>query len=154
MVEFYPAGYPGDRRREEGRGLVAVMHRYRLHDFKIFPAGIEGLETGLKDRVNEGPGAAVHDGHFRAGEVDVYVIHLESGQRGKKVLDGPHLYAAFFKGGRIARVADVLRGRLDFRAIEPEYYTGPGRCGESSILTASPVCSPTPVSSTGLLIVL
>jgi len=72
----------------------AFLDADRLQNLDVL-AGLRQLtDADLIDRLNERRGAAVHDRHFLAVDLDVAVVDRKTTEGSKKVLDRPDSYSA------------------------------------------------------------
>ena len=80
-------------------------------------AALLHLEPGRLQQEHERAGAAIHDGHFGRGQIDVGVVDAETGERGHEVLDGRDAHAVLLEARGEARVADRVRLSLDLHRV-------------------------------------
>ena len=98
----------------------AAFDAHRLDDADVAAVHVERLDAGLVDRVDEGRGAAIHDRHFAAVDLDQQIVDAEAEQRGHDMLDGRDVVT-----GRIAkhraerRTADLRHQGRKARPEEP-----------------------------------
>ena len=92
----------------EAGDLVAVADFHSLQDAdEAFRRVLLDDTCGLQQE-HERAGRTVHDRHFRRGELDVGVIHAQTGQCGHQVLDGHRLAAVMGQAGAEHGFGDVI----------------------------------------------
>ena len=99
--------------------LVAVFDTHRFPDADEFLRRILFLDAGGLQQEHERAGAAVHDRHFRGGQVDDDVVDAEACKCRHQVLDGRNLDAVPDQRRAQHRFADEQRiGRNVDRLVE------------------------------------
>src|SRR6478736_6654992 len=79
------------------------VDRNRLDHFDIAPRQCARCKAGLIDRANERYGAAIHDRHFRAIDLDNDIVDVEAAQGCQQMF-----------GGRAKRALSVTEHRSEF----------------------------------------
>ena len=103
----------------EARPLVAVPDFDRLADaHETLRRGLL-LDAGGLHQEHERSGAAIHDRHFRRGELDERVVDAQAGERRQQVFHRRHLGVTHRQRGAERRLGDVGGARRDVdRVVE------------------------------------
>ncbi len=95
------------KRREAGGGITFADCDFPLDPQKLLSRELLANAHGI-NQINKRRGAAVHDRHFAARQLDDEVVDTKPPQGRHQVLDGRHLGAALAQRRRKGRVADIL----------------------------------------------
>jgi hypothetical protein len=68
-------------------------------------------DAGRLQQKNKRARAAIHDGQFGTGDVDIQIVDAEAGQRRHQMFDSGHAGRVDLQCGRQPRIADVGRER-------------------------------------------
>jgi hypothetical protein len=106
-------------RRIQRDALVALAERDRPEDLQVLLGGCQFLDARLvQDQVHERRGAAVHDRHFRAVQLDDDVVDAERRQRREQVLDGLDRHRFTGQAGRELDPPEMRDGRRNFQTAQ------------------------------------
>ena len=100
--------------RNEDGALVALFYADFALDADELLGSFLLLQSGGLDQEYERTSAAIHDRHFRSGQLDVGVVDTQAGHGREQVLHRIHFDVTLDQGGRHGGFADVLGPGRDF----------------------------------------
>src|SRR5690606_31908934 len=92
----------------EGCHLVAVLHLHFALDANELLGGVLLDNAGGLDQEHKGTRTAVHDGHFRGGELNNGIVDAQSRHGGQQVLHGGDTHLPLDQGGGQRGGADIV----------------------------------------------
>ncbi|EEF93622.1 hypothetical protein CATMIT_01746, partial [Catenibacterium mitsuokai DSM 15897] len=117
MVEDHGEAQAEPVERLEAGDLVAVAHFHRVLDADETLGRVLLGDAGGLQQEHERAGRAVHDRHFRRGQLDIAIVDAQPGHRREQVLDGHDLAGAVGQAGAQRGLGDQVgaRGHLHHR---------------------------------------